>query len=139
MSGIYLDSSAIIKLFIEEPETAILRDWLARAAEVDSARFVTSELARVEVIGKLNQLAVPTDRAASLFQSLILIPIKKIILDYAINSRALGLKTLDAIHHSTAIYLTGSLSSVVCFDKQLSMAFAASGLMVVSPGATEAD
>lgn len=139
MKAIYLDSSAIIKLFIEEPETAELNRWLSDLASAETVSFVSSDIARVEVLGKLSQLAISAEPAIAFFSSLILVPIKKVILDYAINSRAIGLKTLDAIHHSTAIYLSENLSSVVCYDKQLAKALAVSGLTVVNPGPTEAN
>ena len=44
MSALYLDSSAFVKVVIEEPESAALRDFLAG----ERGRFVSSALLRTE-------------------------------------------------------------------------------------------
>ena len=51
---LYLDSSAIVKLVVAEPETAALRAFLVAWPD-----RVTSALARLEVLRALRRAAVP--------------------------------------------------------------------------------
>lgn len=136
MKTYYLESSAVIKLFIQEPETKALIQWLKTFRAESKFGFVTSELTRLEVIGKLAQLGLNLAPANQFFASVTMLPIKRNILELAIGSRANGLKTLDAIHHATIQWLATDLAGAVCYDKQLSRAVRNSGVSVYSPGAT---
>lgn len=135
MKSYYFDSSAIIKLAILERETKPLRDFINQVEAEGTGPFLTSEISRVEVLGKLAQLNLDASAASALFDGFATIPLKRSILDLAITSRRLGLKTLDAIHHATVSYLFSDLEAVVCYDLNLTKVLNSTGIRTVSPGA----
>jgi hypothetical protein len=59
--------------------------------------------------------------------------VRKAVLDQAVLSMGLGLRTLDAIHHATAVKMAPDLAGVICYDKRLSNALQNFGLRVISP------
>jgi predicted nucleic acid-binding protein len=78
---IYLDSSALLKLLIEESESAVLASWLSDQA---TTPIVSSELARLEVVRaarRLDAAVVPAARA--LVSQVDLIPLTMGLIDEA--------------------------------------------------------
>ena len=128
---VYLDSSAIVKLVVREPESSALRRYLAGHAD-----RVSSGLARVEVVRALRRTrdsdSQPLQRAASVLERIALVAVDEPILndDAALEPRQL--RSLDAVHLATALSLDG-LDAVVTYDRRLHAAAAAAGLEVVSP------
>jgi predicted nucleic acid-binding protein len=129
---IYLDSSAILKLLIEEPESAALVAWVTERADTP---VVTSELAKVEVIRacrRVDAAALPAARA--LLGGLDLIPLRSELVDAAADVAGESLRSLDAIHLASALSLRADLSAFVAYDQRLAAAAAAVGLETVQPG-----
>ena len=118
-----------MKLFEPEPESEPLRNWLiGRGSELS---LVTSELTKLEVLGNLSKTRLV--EARSFFDGLALIQLKRSILDDAVLSMQLGLKTLDAIHHATIRRLMADLEGVISYDNRLNQAIEQLGVRVISP------
>jgi len=129
---IYLDSSALLKLLHEEPESAALADWLA--AHADSP-MVSSELAKVEVLRacrRVNPDALPAAR--SLLAQLDMIPLTSDLIDDAADIGEVTLRSLDAIHLASALSIRSDLASFIAYDLRLGDAAGAVGLELLRPG-----
>lgn len=136
MALFYLDSSAIVKLVHEEPESEALREFL------DHADLVASELALVEVPRAVRRMAaadshVPIDALMSRAEQVIgcvgLAPLDRSVL---LGAGALAepmLRALDAIHVATAVGL-GPIDAFVSYDDRQSAAARLASLRTMSPG-----
>lgn len=126
----YLDSSAIVKLAVEEPESRALRRYLRRRQPL-----VSSALARVEVARALLPLGpAALRRGGKVLARLELIRINDRILTSAGTLSPTELRTLDAIHLATAQLLGGDLARVVTYDERMGAAAEALGCSVSAPG-----
>lgn len=126
----YLDSSAIVKLIVDEPESAALRDHLRR-----HARWSSSALARVEVPRAVRQHgAEATDRARLALARLDLVVIDDALLDAAARLSPPPLRSLDAIHLASATALEDDLAELVTYDRRMLDAAEQLRLLAVSPG-----
>ena len=127
--ALYLDSSAIVKLAVAEPESAALRQYLRRRRPL-----VTSALARIEVARALLPLG-PTAvrRGLEALGRLDLIRVSDRILADAGTMMPAELRSLDAIHLATMQQLGAGLARVVTYDDRMSEAAAAMGRSVVAP------
>ncbi len=127
---VYLDSSAIVKLVVTEPESSALRGYLARHAE-----RVSSGLARVEVLRALRRTGssqAVLHHAARILERIALVAVDEPILHDAAALEPRPLRSLDAVHLATALSLDG-LEAVVTYDRRLHDAAAEAGLQVVLP------
>jgi uncharacterized protein len=128
---IALDSSALTKLVVREPESAPLRAWLAAREE---AAWSASSLTRVEVVravARSQATAVPTARR--LLAGMDLVPISRDLLETAADLRPPSLRSLDALHLATALSLGSALDAFVVYDERLAQAATDAGLPVVAP------
>jgi predicted nucleic acid-binding protein len=128
---LYLDASAIVKLVVDEAETAALRDALrGRPARVSSA------LALVEVrLAAARRTPRPLPRRVdTILAGLTLIPIDHATLEGAARlGPPYGVRALDAIHLATARSLGRDLEALVAYDQRLLAAAEASGLRTEQP------
>jgi len=114
----YLDSSAIVKLAVEEPESAALRRYLRQRRPL-----VSSALARAEVARALLPLGeAGLRRGGDVLSRLELIRINDRILTVAGSLLPADLRTLDAIHLATAQQLEGDLARLITYDERMSAA-----------------
>jgi uncharacterized protein len=125
----YLDSSAIVKLVVGEPESAALRSYLRRRRPL-----VSSGLARAEVGRALLPLGEQVVRhGQEILARLELIRISDRILGAAAMLLPAELRTLDAIHLATARQLGSDLARVVTYDERMRAAAQAVGCRVATP------
>jgi uncharacterized protein len=125
----YLDSSAIVKLAVEEPESAALRSYLRRRRP-----FVSSALARTEVARALLPLgAAAVRRGRQVLSSVELVRVNERVLDAAGALLPAELRSLDAIHIATAQQLGTSLARLVTYDERMAAAAEAKGWSVAAP------
>ena len=125
----YADSSAILKLLILEKESADLTDFI-------DFTIKSSVLTRVEVIRVLYKIAPEKiDRAQIILAGIDLTPLNPAILSMAENfAPAITLKSLDALHVATAIFLDKSVEGVITYDKAIIKNAKELGIKVASPG-----
>ena len=131
MNSYYLESSAAIKLFRDEPETGALTKWIRNLKQGES--LISSDIMRVELLGNLGSKPELLAQGHVLLREVTLVPVRKGVLDQAVLSMGFGLRTLDAIHHATAVKMAPDLGGVICYDKRLSAALESFGLRVISP------
>ncbi len=112
---VYLDSSALVKLVVEEPESRALRRY--RRAE---PRRVSCGRARTEVLRALRPLGpVATAAARRLLQHVDLIRLDDALLDAAGMLEPNGLRSLDTIHLAAAQLVAPGLHAVVTYDRRM--------------------
>jgi predicted nucleic acid-binding protein len=127
----YLDSSAIVKLVVAEPESAALVRFLRAHPE-----RVSSALARVEVLRAVHLQGAPAaKRARKVLARILLLRVDDDVLDAAAMLDPRVLRSLDAIHVASARMLGGELTCVVTYDRHMSVAVEALGLPLRAPKA----
>lgn len=126
---IYLDSSALVKLAIAEPESRALRRSLQRQRP-----RVTSALARTEVARAT--MAFGSDavaRGEAVLRRIEIIRINDRILRLAGSLEPSELRSLDAIHLATAQLIGSDLKWIVTYDERMAEAAEALGMSVRAP------
>lgn len=125
----YLDSSAIVKLAVAEPESAALRRYLRRRKP-----YVASALARAEVARVMLPLGpIAQRRAEAVLTRIDLVRVSDTILRVAGNLTPEELRTLDAIHLATAQQLGDDLARLVTYDARMADAANHLGFDVAAP------
>lgn len=131
----YADSSALVKLVREEPESTALRAFFA------DADLVCSELALTEVPRAIRRAAaadprLPLDvlvgRAGELLDAVALLPLDRALLEAAGAVAEPGLRALDALHIVAAADLS-PLDAFVSYDERQAAAARLAGLRTVRP------
>jgi predicted nucleic acid-binding protein len=126
----YLDSSALVKLAVQEPESSALRRYLARRRLVISSALARTEVARA----LLPSGADAVRRGQDVLASVELLRINDRVLRAAGAMPPPDLRSLDAIHLASAELLGSDLGGFVTYDTRLGSAATARGLRVVQPG-----
>jgi predicted nucleic acid-binding protein len=125
----YVDSSALVKLAVREPESAALRRYLGRRRPL-----VSSALARTEVMRALLPLGPDAvRRGREVLARVDLLRLTDRILDAAGLLTPPDLRSLDAIHLASAEQLGSDLRGFVTYDSRLATAAAGRGLRVIRP------
>jgi predicted nucleic acid-binding protein len=125
----YLDSSAIVKLAAEEPESLALRQFLRRRN-----RLVSSALAQTEVARALMADGpAAVRRGREVLQAVNLIRVSDRVLALAGDLRPAELRSLDAIHLATVQLLGREFGRVVTYDERMADGARALGMRVASP------
>ena len=125
----YLDSSAIVKLVVQEKESTALRRYLRRRAPL-----VVSALARTEVARALLLLGPSAvQRGHDVLSSLELIRVTDRILLDAGSLLPAEIRSLDAIHLATMRQLGVSLRRLVTYDNRMSASARELGIAAVAP------
>jgi len=130
LSALYLDSSAFVKVVVEEDESAAVRAFLAASG----ARRVSSALLRAEALRAIRHLgpdAVATVREG--LRRVDLIGIDDRILDSAGILEPQVLRTLDAFHLATALAVGDDLDAIVTYDERMVAAARLVGLTTATP------
>jgi len=128
---IYLDSSALVKLVLAEPETAALVRWLA---DSPSPAQVSSSIIRVEVpraVWRAEPELLPHGYAV--IQRVREVLITDAVLRVAASARPPTLRSMDAIHLASALVIRRDLAAFVSYDKRLLVAAKEAGLSTASP------
>jgi predicted nucleic acid-binding protein len=126
---LYVDTSALVKLAVAEPESKALRQYLRR-----NRPHVTSALARTEVARALLPFGAETvDRGTAVLQRFELIRISDRVLRRAGALEPIALRSLDAIHLATAQLLQPGLRSIVTYEERMADAARALRIQVRAP------
>jgi uncharacterized protein len=129
----YLDSSALVKTVLEEPQSRALLRWLT-----DKERLVACELVRVETVRAVRVSdpgSVP--RARDVVAALTLIRLDDFLYDVAAGLEPASLRSLDAVHLAAALSVGPDLAGVVTYDARMAEAAAVLDLRVEAPGSSE--
>jgi predicted nucleic acid-binding protein len=138
LAPLYLDTSAIVRLIAEEPESAELVE------AVTGGRLVSSEIAIAEVPRALRRItderanAELVDliaRADGVLAVLALVAVGRDVLTLAGAVTLPTLRALDAIHVATSLLLD-DLGLFISYDARQLRAAAEAGLAIASPGRT---
>jgi predicted nucleic acid-binding protein len=135
---IYMDTSALTKLLISEPETPELRTWLtAQINRGDSA--ATSALGRVELMRTVARYgdSGQSDRARYLLDGLDILPLTEPMMTLAESIGPATLRSLDAIHLAAAAFFKQQLTTFVTYDHRLLEGCRNIGLTTASPGTAD--
>ncbi|HEX9410741.1 MAG TPA: type II toxin-antitoxin system VapC family toxin [Actinomycetota bacterium] len=125
----YVDSSAIVKLVVREPESAALRRYLRRRRPL-----VSSALARTEVARALLPLGPDVVvRGQEVLTRFDLARVNDRVLTAAGSMLPANIGSLDAIHLATAQQLGTDLARVVTYDERMSRAARTLGFAVAAP------
>lgn len=125
----YLDSSAIVKLAVREPESAALRRYLRGRRPL-----VSSALARTEVARALLPLGDEAlRRGRDVLDRIDLARVNDRVLSAAGTLLPTDVRSLDAIHLATAQELGSDLARIVTYDDRMAAAARALGLTVSAP------
>jgi predicted nucleic acid-binding protein len=129
VAAVYLDASAIVKLILDEPESAAL------AASLDpDARHVTSRIATVEVMRAAGRHGgVDATRLLAVLDALDMIELTEDVATRAGSITPTDLRALDAIHLASAIGIRRELTSFIAYDERLVAAAMVHALPVESP------
>jgi predicted nucleic acid-binding protein len=128
---IYLDSAAVVKLVHAEAESAALRSWLDKRAEVQWISSVLTEIESFRALARYAPAAV--SRLPAVLDQIDLIDLDQRIRMLAQTVTPTTVRSLDAIHLGTALRSRSSLTSFVTYDKRLLDAAQAAGLPVDAP------
>ena len=126
----FCDSSALVKLVVKEPESALLMQHLR-----GYSRVVASEMAAVEVVRAVRRMdpgSVATARR--LIRSLDLVAVDAIVLERAASLRPPELRTLDALQVASALRLSPLDPVFVAYDAEAALAATHAGLRTSAPG-----
>lgn len=127
---VYVDTSAALKLVVEEPESGPTAEFLSTAAQ-QGDRLVASMLLHTELHRAANRRDLPPDLVNAVLDAINLVDLTRADLLYAAALPG-KLRSADAIHLAAAIRLESDL--LVAFDKELVRAATQAGLHTVSRG-----
>lgn len=128
----YLDTSAFVKLVVDEEHSEELRAFVARSEHSPFA----SDLLRTEGLRAARRHSpAALLRARSLMDAVTLVSITSAVCERAAELDPSILRTLDAIHLATALALADQLESVITYDERLAEACALHGVPVIAPQA----
>ena len=128
MRDIYIDSSAILKVILREKESEAV-------ISIPRARFITSEISRVEVTRAILRYEPKALKSAEqVLKNLNFVKIESQTLVQAERlPERISIRALDAIHIAVASKMALRISSVLTYDNQMAKAAKALGFEVLSP------
>jgi uncharacterized protein len=127
----YVDSSALLKLIVREPETSLLQAHLAHCEGLVVSHLATVECGRA-LRRATNKRVLQTFE--QLLEAIYLVEITPAILDQAARLAPPNLRSLDAIHLATALSIDDPGLELLTYDQRLADAARAHRLRVVQPG-----
>lgn len=129
MGALYLDTSVLGRVLLNEPDMPAIRYALDRFERHISSRLLSVELHRLGLREDM------LEYVEVLLSGKVLIPMDEEILAAAETISPSVVRTLDAIHLATAVRLfeAGRLDALMTYDKQLSDGARAHGIAVLSP------
>jgi predicted nucleic acid-binding protein len=129
MPAVYVDTSALGRVLLGEPDAAAITSELRRYDQ-----WIASRLLRVE-LRRLGLRQGMLDAADRLVVGLALVPVDDSVLAAAETLAPYSVATLDAIHLVTALRLheAGLLDAVMTFDGRLADGARHHGISVVAP------
>lgn len=131
MTAWYLDSSAIVKFAVAEPESDALQAWREQLATDDV--LMTCELAVAEVLRAVRRVAGDVTVALAHLDALEQLTMDRDLMLAAGGVPPAGIRTLDAIHLAAAQAVGEDLAGLVTYDDRMTTAAQAVGLTPLAP------
>lgn len=130
MAGVYVDTSALGRVLLGEPDAAAVLRALGGFDQHVASRLLGVELCRLAL--RFDVL----EEARRLLAGIALVPIDEVLLGRAETVAPAAIATLDAIHLATALRLSeaGFADTVMTYDARLADGSRRHGLTVVAPG-----
>ena len=125
----YLDSSALVKLAADEPESAALRQFLRRRRRLAASALAQTEVARA----LMDDGPLAVRRGREVLRTVNLIRINDDVLTLAGELQPAELRSLDAIHLATAQLLGQDFGRVITYDERVAGAARFLRMRVLSP------
>jgi len=125
----YVDSSAIVKLAVAEPESKALRRYLSRRGPLVSSALARTEVARALMPSGPEAVA----RGELVLRRIQLVRVNDRVLRAAGRMTPAELRSLDAIHLASARELGLPVRQIVTYDERMADAAKACGWAVSSP------
>ena len=125
----YIDSSAIVKLVVEEPESAALRRYLRGRRPLASSALVRTEVKRAVLPLGASVLR----RVDDVLGRIELVRISNLVLNAAGLMKPDEIRSLDAIHLATAALFENTLRGLITYDVRMASAAQALGWTVSAP------
>ncbi len=132
MTAWYLDSSAIVKFAVAEPESEALQAWREQLATDDV--LMTCELAVAEVLRAVRRVDGDVTVALAHLDALEQLTMDRDLMLAAGGVPLAGIRNLDAIHLAAAQAVGDDLAGLVTFDDRMTTAAQAVGLTTLAPG-----
>lgn len=126
----YVDTSAFLKLVVEEEHSAAARAW----AERHEDELFSSDLLYTEALRAARRLGTDALREARRrTDALTVLRLTTDVCERAAGLDPAILRSLDALHVAAALSLADELDGIVTYDERLAGAAALHGLDVHSP------
>lgn len=131
MGGLYVDTSALGRVLLDEPDAEAILLELDRFDIQVSSRLLSVELRRLGLRKRV------LDTADQLLAGVAVVPVDEAVLAAAETVPPAGVATLDAVHLVTAVRLAGDdlIDAVMTYDARLAGGVRHHGLAIVAPGA----
>jgi hypothetical protein len=130
---VYIDSSALLKLVLSEPERPALEQALSQWPDRVSSVLLPIECRRI-VLRAGNPPEV-VERLEKELSGLTLIRLEEPVRNLAGTIGPPRLRSLDAIHLASALSIGDYPAAFVTYDERLASAARSAGLNVLTPGA----
>ncbi|MBB6404189.1 type II toxin-antitoxin system VapC family toxin [Arthrobacter sp. AZCC_0090] len=127
----YVDTSAVLKLLVEESESARLAEHLSTTAAATGHRLVASMLLYTELHCAARRRGLDAEAVNTVLGGINLVDVTRSDLMYAAALPG-RLRSADAIHLATAIRLQADL--MIAYDVELLAAAVDAGVAVLSAG-----
>ena len=125
----YIDSSAIVKLVVAEPESKALRRYLVRRQPLVSSALARTEVARALMPSGPEAVA----RGGEALRRIQLLRVNDRVLGEAGRMEPTELRSLDAIHLASVRQLGSVVRRIVTYDERMADAARTLGWTVASP------
>ena len=129
---VYVDTSALGALLVEQLESDALESWLDQTSDI----LVSSDLLEIELRRLAVREGVDQADVTRLLDGVSLAALDRAVYRSAGLLPMPYLRTLDALHLEAAMRLDAA--AVLTYDRRLSKAARSVGLRVVAPGAAPA-
>lgn len=131
MAGLYLDTSAVGRVLLAEPDSEAILAEVGRFERRMASRLLAVELRRLALRHRLR------DAADRLLAAISLLPLSEATLAAAESIEPASVATLDAIHLAAALELFDAdlIDTVLTYDERLAEGARHHGLTVLAPSA----
>jgi len=124
----YVDTSAFLKLVIDEESSKAMRDW-----SLTHDGLWSSQLLRTEALRAAQRLEVGFQTIEEALESIALVLPSVGTYASAGRLQPRGLRSLDALHVASALEIGPDLEGMVVYDQRLSAAATELSIAVLAP------